>query len=89
MLEPGLAQLATEYSGKVAVARYQLMTADMEVTSQRLQERYKVTAYPTVILFVNGREQQRWVMCYDLQEYRPALNAAVKRASYARMLVGY
>lgn len=39
-------------------------------TSESIKARYQVGVYPTVILFVNGQEQQRWVMVYDLDQYR-------------------
>lgn len=44
------------------------------VTSEQIQKTYDVHTFPTVILLVNGQERQRWVLDYDLDHYRSALN---------------
>ena len=74
LLEPLIGQLATEYEGRVTVARYQLMTFVFIPRSPELRQQYDVILYPTAILFVRGREVQRWAMDYDISKYRRALD---------------
>jgi hypothetical protein len=68
----------------VLVAKFELMKAYFVITSEELRQQYQITAVPTVILFVRGREQQRWVMEYDLDEYRRGLNSALRAEALAR-----
>ena len=44
------------------------------VTSEEVQKTYNVHIFPTVILFANGKEMRRWVLDYDLDHYRLAVN---------------
>ena len=58
-------------------AKFELVTSYFALTSQEVQAKYNITAFPTVILFVGGQERYRWVMKYDLDNYRTVLNAIV------------
>ena len=78
MLEPGLAQLQDEYGGRVTFAKFELVTSYFALTSQEVQNRYNISNFPTVILFVGGRERHRWVMDYDLNNYRTVLNGILR-----------
>lgn len=73
-LEPGLDKLAKEYEGRVEFARFELMTPIFVVTSPELKDHYDVSIFPTVLLFDQAEVQGRWVMDYDLNSYRQALN---------------
>lgn len=73
-LEPGLDRLAEEYKGRVEFVRFELMTPIFAVTSPELKDQYKVSFFPTVLLFDQAEVRGRWVMDYDLNSYRSALN---------------
>ena len=74
MLNPGLDQLAEEYQGRVLLAKFQLMTAYLVTTSVEIKKKYDIAFFPTVLLFVNGEEKRRWVMHYEMDDYRKALD---------------
>jgi hypothetical protein len=61
----------------VTFAKFELVTSYFALTSQDIENRYNITTFPTVILFVGGQERYRWVMKYDLNNYRSVLNAIV------------
>ncbi len=69
--------LAEEYKGRVIVARFMLMLPSYAVTSRELKDRYDVVFYPTVILFVNGRQTCRFIKRYDLHGYRKVLDEVI------------
>jgi hypothetical protein len=62
----------------VVFAKFELMMPYFVVTSQRYQEAYNVHAFPTVILFVDGKVRYRWVCEYNLDDYRAKLNQALR-----------
>jgi thiol-disulfide isomerase/thioredoxin len=76
-----LNKLADEYSGRVLFYKFRLMDADFTVLCPQLREKYDLQWVPTTILFVNGREKQRWVFNHGADEFRPVLKEAC-RASY-------
>jgi thioredoxin 1 len=78
LLEPALAQLADDYQGRAVFAKYCLMNWLFGVTNWDLKSKYDIRWYPTVILFVNGREKQRWVAQYDIKSYRKAMDDALR-----------
>jgi hypothetical protein len=47
------------------------------VTSPELKDKYDISFFPTVILFINGRETWRFLRDYDLDDYRKAMNEAL------------
>ena len=66
------------------MAEYVLMSACFEVQSNELKQKYDISAFPTVILFVNGRVRQRWVLDYNLDHYRQALDAVLAEGAATR-----
>jgi thioredoxin 1 len=70
-------ELAGEYEGRAVVAKFELMKAYFAVTSRRLWEETEVRYFPTVILYDDGREVERWVLKYDIDDYRRALDEAL------------
>jgi thioredoxin 1 len=77
LLEPALDRLADDYQGRAVFARYCLMNWLGGVTNWEIRTKYDIHWYPTVILFVNGREKNRWVVQYDIKSYRKALDEAL------------
>ena len=77
LLEPALDRLADDYQGRAVFAKYRLMNWLLGVTNWELKSKYDIRWYPTVILFVNGRERKRWVAHYDIKSYRKALDEAL------------
>jgi len=77
MLEPVLAQLCDEYQGRVIFARFELISAFFEVTSEELKAKYDIFYIPTAILFVNGKEVKRWPLDFMINDYRKVLDQYV------------
>lgn len=73
-LEPTLDKLADEYQGRVVVAKFQMVTAFFFTTCPELRDRYDISFYPTVLLFVAGEEKKRWIIHYDINNYRKQLD---------------
>ena len=65
--------LMAEYQDRVVFARFELVDFWHRVTSQTLWRQYRVAYYPTVILFVDGKERKRWVVDYEPDHYRSVL----------------
>jgi thiol-disulfide isomerase/thioredoxin len=78
---PILNDLADEYRGRVTIARYPVMTEFFQPTTP-LKEKYDVTIVPTTVLFVRGQEVKRWVMGYDIEDYRRTLNQYLRARAY-------
>ncbi len=76
-LDPGLLQLAEEYRDRVVVVRYLHLYPWFQVNSISLGFEHRILIVPTVILFVNGRERERWVADYYLPHYRRALDGVL------------
>ena len=70
-------KLAREYKDRVVVAKFMLVEPYFAVTSPELKERYAISYFPTVILFVHGRETWRFLRDYELDDYRKALDKAL------------
>lgn len=66
--------LAGEYKGRILIAKFMLMQPYSAVTSPELKEKYDISYYPVVILFVNGRETCRFFRNYHIEEYRKAMD---------------
>jgi hypothetical protein len=64
----------------VVFARFELMKPYFAMTSVEIKDRYQIVAFPTVMMFVNGREVHRWAMIYDLDDYRRNIDAVLARA---------
>jgi thioredoxin 1 len=69
MVAPVIEELAAEYAGKVTVAK---LDVDNEGP---IAMRYNVRGIPTVILYKDGVEAQRFVGVQPKQTYTAALNA--------------
>ncbi len=63
--------LAREYSGRVKVARFMIMTRYGDVPFPEIKDRYDIFYIPTVILFDKGVEVDRWrlIMMEDVYRY--------------------
>lgn len=78
MLEPTMEQLAAEYHGRAVVAKCSVMSAFFVGKNTELRAWYKIVLYPTVILFVEGRDREHWeTNNHTAAEYRKALDAVV------------
>ena len=76
--------LAEEYRGRAVVAKFELMSPVFIVKSGEIKDRHNIDFFPTTILFVNGKAVNRWVIHYNIDDYRRALDdaiAAMKSAS--------
>jgi thioredoxin len=77
-LAPTIAQLAKEYGDRIEVVRIN------GHRSPDLAQRHHVPAYPTVVLFAQGREWQRMVGAKGIAEYRSAIDEALAAPKGAR-----
>ncbi|MFA6134982.1 MAG: thioredoxin domain-containing protein [Phycisphaerae bacterium] len=77
VLSPTMGRLANEYDGRATVAEYTLMDLSFTVLNHRVQKMYDIACYPTVILFVKGRPTRKWVVHYEANDYRKALDEAI------------
>ncbi len=78
-LEPTFKKLSKEYEDRVVFASFELMKPYFAVTSAPVKEQYDIRFYPTVVLFVDGQEQERWALHYDIDDYRRSLDQALAR----------
>jgi thioredoxin 1 len=74
LLEPTLDQLADEYRGKMKFVSFEMMKPHFAITCREVQKQHRIAYYPTVILFVNGEEKNRWVLDFSIDHYRAVLN---------------
>lgn len=81
-------KLAEEYKGRVIMAQFMLAQPYFAVTSPELEATYDIHYFPTVLLFVNGRETWRFLRRYDLDEYRKAIDEALAGATTQRASPG-
>ncbi len=75
---PILNQLAEEYHGRVTFVQFEYMKPYFVTTSDEISSRYKVGLFPTVVLINQGQETNRWSLDYSIDDYRQALDAALK-----------
>ena len=76
-LNPCMDQLFDEYQGRVEFVEYDLMTFWGSVKCETLWKRYRIAFYPTVVLFVDGKEKHRWVGEYNRDAYRKVLDEVI------------
>jgi thioredoxin-like negative regulator of GroEL len=69
-LEKKLGPLAAEYGGRVLIAKLMLMRPFGGSTMPPFAANNDISFYPTVILYVNGKEKHRFVMHYIIEDYR-------------------
>jgi thioredoxin 1 len=74
LLEPELDKLSGDYTGRAVFAKYCLKDWLGGITNWEIKSKYDIRWYPTVILFVNGREKNRWVVHFDIKSYRKGLD---------------
>lgn len=74
-------QLVDEYQDRALIAKFETMTAFFGVPSPQIKHRYDIAFFPTAVLFVNGEVKKRWIMRYNLDNYRQELNKYVAPAT--------
>ena len=74
-LEPIVAEIAGDYAGRIKVVK-----VDVD-KSPELRARYRVNAFPTVVVFRGGKPAAVLVGLRDSGEYRAALDAAIAAGS--------
>lgn len=75
--------LAEEYAGRVRVTKYEVMAAYFADLAPEVRSQYDITYFPTVVLFVDGKEYERWVLHYDIDDYRAVLDEVAPPAETA------
>ena len=75
LLAPTMSELSTEYADRAAFVKVERS----HLVAQR--QRYGVSGYPTVLLFIRGKERARWVNQGSKAVYREALDAAIAETS--------
>jgi len=88
MVYPVLEQLQDEYRGRVFFTKFEAMTPFFQVTSQTLSERYDIKYFPTVVLFVDGLERKRFVLDYNIDDYRKALDGVTRGPTIRKAAIG-
>ncbi|MCY2925582.1 MAG: thioredoxin family protein [Planctomycetota bacterium] len=78
--EAALESIYDEFNGKVTMVKFKIREATMAGAAPEIMDRYKLFWVPTMILFVNGQEKQRWVFNHGEQEIREVLNKVVAGA---------
>jgi thioredoxin 1 len=68
VLSPKLAEMATEYSGRI-----KLVKIDVDVHAD-LATGYEIKALPTVILFKGGEPVSRWVGLRPVEQYKAVID---------------
>lgn len=77
MMAPVMDRLADEYDGKATFVNYELMNLVFISTNPELRDRFDVWVYPTVVLIVDGQVKKKWVVHYNMDDYRHALDEAL------------
>ena len=65
-----------EYQGRVKFVKFKVREAYMVSNCPEFMDQQKLFWVPTAVLFVNGKEQQRWELNHGAWEFRAALDAA-------------
>jgi thioredoxin 1 len=80
-VDPVKDQLADEYRGRAVVARFWMAHFWFAPTDWEVFKRYSFGFFPTVILFVDGKEKCRWVWDTNADNYRKELDKLVPPAA--------
>ena len=80
-LDPCMDELSEEYKDRVTFYKFEGMRFWLEIPCWEVIKRYRIGLYPTVLLFVNGKEKKRWVINYSGDAYRKVLEEVVGLAS--------
>lgn len=70
-------KLAEDYAGKTVFGKFLLMQANGKPTAEDVLKKYNVLVYPTVILFVDGKESRRFEQDYSYDHYATSLEALI------------
>jgi thioredoxin 1 len=73
-LDPCMDQLSEEYKDRVTFFKFEGMRFWLEIPCIEVIKRYRIGLYPTVLLFVNGKEKKRWAINYSGDAYRMVLD---------------
>lgn len=76
-----LDKVAQSYGDRVVVARMQIMNMAFISPYPKIKQEYKVDFVPVVILFVKGKEKERWVLNHSYDDFCMALNAVLRENS--------
>jgi thioredoxin 1 len=68
MIAPVLAELATEYDGKVKIAKVNIDD------NQNLATQFRVTAIPTLLIFKNGQVTEQMVGAKSKKDLKASLD---------------
>lgn len=71
-----LKELNGEYGSRVRFVRFKVREATMISSTPEFMDEHRLFWVPTTVLYVDGREQQRWTLNHAAWEFRPALTAA-------------
>jgi thioredoxin 1 len=83
MSEGVLNQLKGEYGDRVKFVRLLAMTAAFQKPAPELSAQFGLERFPTVILFLGGRERYRWTQDYNIEDYRKGLDSLVPKSTAA------
>lgn len=72
-----LDKLAAEFGESVFFAKMTIMVGDFQVTVPEVRDGYNIFWVPTTVLFVDGKEVQRWPLNHTAWQIRPAVAKAV------------
>lgn len=71
MIAPIIEELANEMKGQATVAKLDIENA------QRVTEKFGVTSIPTLIVFKNGKEVQRFIGVRSKEDLKKAVSSAI------------
>lgn len=77
--ETTLRGLGRDYSGKITTAKFLLMKANGECTAPAFAEKHDIALYPTVIIYVNGKESKRFIQNYTYSDYSVAIDEILRQ----------
>jgi len=76
-----LENLAKDYGDQVKFVRFKIREVTMAGAAPEIMKRYDLFWVPTVILFVDGQEKERWTLNHPAEAFRPALDKVTARTA--------
>jgi thioredoxin 1 len=76
-IEPTMEHLAEDFGDRVLFARFQIITPFFGITNEYMKKEYRVAYYPTVVLFIDGKEKKRFVLVLNEDQCRQTLEELV------------
>ena len=73
--------LASEHKGQIVTTKFLLMKANGECTAPEFATKHDIQLYPTVVMYVNGKEVKRFVQDYMYDDYSKAIDECVKSSA--------